>query len=139
MFANSHFALATHVLVALALHGGPLNSTELAHSINTNPAFVRALLGRLRKAGLIEVTLGKHGGAALARSAARLTLADVYHAVERRPPARMHRCEPNEACLVGRNIVPVLESVVDQVEAAALAPLGRTTIAALVDQVRRRG
>lgn len=140
MFANSHFALATHVLVSLALHdGSPVTSTELARSINTNAAFLRMLLGRLREAGLIEVALGKGGGARLARPASRLTLADVYHAVERQPPARLHRCEPNRACVVGRNIVPVLQAVVHDVESAALKRLTGITVAKLADQVRRRG
>jgi len=140
MFANSHFALATHVVVALALRdGSPATSAELARSINTNAAFLRMLLGRLREAGLIEVALGKGGGARLARSASKLTLADVYHAVERQPPARLHRCEPNRSCIVGRNILPVLQGVVHDVEAAALGRLEGVTVARLADQVRRRG
>ena len=140
MFANSHFALATHVVVALALRdGSPATSAELARSINTNAAFLRMLLGRLREAGLIEVALGKGGGARLARSASKLTLADVYHAVERQPPARLHRCEPNRSCIVGRNILPVLQGVVHDVEAAALGRLEGITVAKLAHQVRRRG
>ena len=140
MFANSHFALATHVVVALALrNGSPATSAELARSINTNAAFLRTLLGRLREAGLIEVALGKGGGARLARPAPKLTLADVYHAVERQPPARLHRCEPNRSCIVGRNILPVLQAVVHDVETAALDRLEGITVAKLADQVRRRG
>ena len=70
MFANSHFALATHVLTVLAVNEDRvLTSTQLAGSVNTNPAFLRTLLGRLRAAGLIAVSLGKGGGARLARPA----------------------------------------------------------------------
>jgi len=140
MFANSHFALATHVLVSLALREGkPTTSAELARSINTNAAFLRMLLGRLRDARLIEVALGKGGGASLARPASKLTLADVYHAVEQQPAARLHRCQPNRSCVVGRNILPVLQAVVDDVESAALDRLTGITVARLADQVRRRG
>jgi Rrf2 family protein len=139
MFANSHFALATHMLVALALNEGtPQTSAELARSVNTNAAFLRMLLGRLRQAGLIEVTLGKGGGASLARSPSQLTLADVYRALERQP-ARLHHGEPNSSCLVGRNIVPMLQDVLHDVESAALSRLSRITVAKLADQVRRRG
>ncbi len=140
MFANSHFALATHVLVSLTLReGSPVTSAELARSINTNAAFLRMLLGRLRDAGLIEVALGKGGGATLAKPASKLTLADVYHVVERQPPARLHRCQPSRSCIVGRNILPVLEAVVHDVESAALDHLTGITVAKLADQVRRRG
>src|SRR2546428_7515861 len=116
MFANSHFALATHVLTILAVHeDGPMTSAQLARSVNTNPAFLRTLLGQLRRAGLIEVALGKGGGARLARPASKVTLADVYRAVEHRPPVQIHRCPPSRRCIVGRNILPILEVVVRDV------------------------
>ena len=141
MFANSHFALATHVLTVLAVHRGegPLTSAQIARSINTNPAFLRTLLGQLREAGLIEIALGKGGGARLARAAARVTLADVYRAVEKRPAIQLHRCAPDKRCIVGRNILPLLDEVVDDVETAALRRLGDTTVADLAARVLRRG
>lgn len=140
MFANSHFALATHVLTALAVNADRvLTSAQLARSVNTNPAFLRTLLGQLRAAGLIDVSLGKGGGARLARPASRVTLADVYRAVERQPPAQLHRCPPDKHCLVGRNILPILDEVVRDVETAALQRLGRKTIADLAGQAVRRG
>lgn len=141
MFANSHFALATHVVTALAVRGDghPVTSAELARSVNTNPAFLRTLLGQLRRAALIEVALGKGGGARLARPASKLTLADVYRAVERRPPVQLHRCTPSRRCVVGRNILPLLDVVVRDVESAALDQLARTTVADLAARVLRRG
>jgi Rrf2 family protein len=140
MFANSHFALATHVLTVLAIHEeAPVTSAQLARSVNTNPAFLRTLLGQLRAAGLIEVSLGKGGGARLARPASRLTLADVYRAMERRPAVQLHRCPPDKSCVVGRNILPVLDGVVRDVESAALRRLAGKTVADLAAQVLRRG
>src|SRR5207245_7223471 len=128
MFANSHFALATHVLTILAVHeDGPMTSAQLARSVNTNPAFLRTLLGQLRAAGLIEVSLGRGGGARLARPASRLTLADVYRAMERRPAVQLHRCTPDKACVVGRNILPVLDRVVRDVESVTLRRLAGKT------------
>ena len=141
MFANSHFALATHVMTVLAVHRdqGPVTSAQIARSINTNPAFLRTLLGQLREAGLIETSLGKGGGARLARAASRVTLADVYRAVEKRPAIQMHRCPPNKACVVGRNIRPLLDEVVEEVETAALRRLAGTTVADLAARTVRRG
>src|SRR6185503_9281520 len=141
MFANSHFALATHVMTVLAVHRdqGPLTSAQIARSINTNPAFLRTLLGQLREAGLIETSLGKGGGAQLARAASRVTLADVYRAVEKRPAVPMHRCAPSKACVVGRNILPLLDEVVADVQTAALRRLAGTTVADLAARTLRRG
>ena len=141
MFANSHFALGTHVLTVLAVHrdDGPVTSARLARSINTNPAFLRTLLGDLRQAGLIEISLGKGGGAQLARAASRVTLADVYRAVEKRPPIQLHRCPPDKRCVVGRNIISLLEDVVGEVETAALRRLAGTTVADLAARALGRG
>ena len=141
MFANSHFALATHVMTVLAVHRdqGPVTSAQIARSINTNPAFLRTLLGQLREAGLIETSLGKGGGARLARAASRVTLADVYRAVEKRPAIQMHRCAPSKQCIVGRNILPLLDEVVEDVETAALRRLAGTTVADLAARTVRRG
>jgi len=141
MFANSHFALATHVLTVLAVYHdkGPVTSARIARSINTNPAFLRTLLGELREAGLIDISLGKGGGAQLARAASRVTLADVYKAVEKRPAIQLHRCPPNKSCVVGRNIIPLLDDVVRDVETAALRKLAGTTVADLAAQSLRRG
>ena len=59
MFRNSHFALAAHVLVILAIRKGErMSSTQMAQSINTNPAFLRVLLGRLKAAGFLEWLAG---------------------------------------------------------------------------------
>jgi Rrf2 family protein len=140
MFANSHFALATHVVTVLAMRGDgpPVTSAQLAQSVNTNPAFLRTLLGQLRRAGIIDVALGKGGGATLARPASKVTLADVYRAVEKRPPAQLHRCAPNRKCVVGRSILPILCGVVEDVEAAALERLAATTVADLVARIQRR-
>jgi DNA-binding IscR family transcriptional regulator len=111
----------------------------LAKSVNTNAAFLRQLLGRLRDAGLVEMTMGKNGGAVLARPAPQLSLADVYAAVEPAAPAQLHTSEPFAGCPVGRNILPLLDGVMQDVERAALGRLAGVTIAGLAQQVQRRG
>lgn len=139
MFRNSHFALAAHALVVLSvLKESPVTSTKIASSIGTNPAFLRTLLGRLREAGLVELKLGKGGGASLAKPAKQITLLDVYQAVDGQPAMTMHRCEPSDNCLVGRNILPVLGVVMGDIEAAVEAELSSRTIADLTRSIRRR-
>ena len=68
-----------------------------------------------------------------------MTLADVYRAVEKRPPIQLHRCAPDKRCLVGRNILPLLDDVVTDVETAALRRLADTTVADLAARALRRG
>ncbi|HEU4536889.1 MAG TPA: Rrf2 family transcriptional regulator, partial [Polyangiaceae bacterium] len=107
MASSSRFALGVHVLVALAVRGEVMASDELAASVNTNPAFLRQLIGRLREAGLVASKLGTGGGSLLARPAETITLDEIYRATEARPLVALHHSEPHRGCLVGRNIVPV--------------------------------
>ena len=140
MFGNSHFALATHALTALWLtEHSTVTSTTLAESVGTNPAFLRTLLGRLKEAGLVEVALGKGGGARLAISADEITLWDVYRAVDQQPAMTLHKCEPSKTCMVGRNILPVLEDLMEDVEAAVESELSARTVADVAKSIRKRG
>ena len=68
-----------------------------------------------------------------------MQLADVYRAVEKRPAIQLHRGAPSKTCVVGRNILPLLDEVVGDVETAALRRLSGTTVAELAAQALRRG
>ncbi len=93
MSAPTRFAGSTHVLAALALGRGiPVSSEVIGRSVNTNPAFVRRLLGALSRAELTTSQLGQGGGALLTRPAEESTSFDVYHAVGE--PALLHRHGP---------------------------------------------
>lgn len=129
---NSRFAVAVHILTLLEQGGGtPMTSEYVAGSVNTNPSLVRRLLGVMARAGLTTSQLGAGGGALLARPADRISLGDVYRAVDAGDLFGMHREEPNPACPVGRNIQTVLQARIDAVERALQAELDRTTIAEL--------
>ena len=141
MFRNSHFAIATHVMALLAIKksDGPVTSAILAKSVGTNPAFLRTVLGRLKEAGLIEVSLGKGGGAVIAQDPDEITLLHVYRAVGEGETVTVHKCEPDRGCLIGRNILGVLDEVNADVEQAVDSVLQETTIAQVSRKIRRRG
>lgn len=139
MFTNSHFAIATHVLAVLTIRRDePVPSAQIAASVNTNPAFLRTLLGRLREAGLVDVVMGPGGGALLARDPKTVSLWDVYQAVESQPAMTLHRCEPNAKCLVGGNIIGVLEDVTNDVENAVKKQLEAIDLTELERRLRKQ-
>lgn len=139
MASSSRFALGTHVLVVLALRDEVVPSDTLAESVNTNPAFLRQIIGQLREAGLVKSKLGTGGGSLLARPASSITLDEVYRATEARSLVGLHHSEPRHACLVGRNIVPVLEGVLGRAEGALFEELHRVSVADLARLVCERG
>ena len=71
-----------HILIFIALgNGEQLSSTKIAESIKTNPAYVRQLMAALKNAGIVVNTQG-HANAALAKSADKINMYDIYRAVE---------------------------------------------------------
>ena len=130
--ANSRLTVAVHALawMALAKRRGldVLTSDQVAASINTNPVIIRRSLGDLREAGLVVVRHGTGSGWSLAREPERISLLDVYQAVERDPLFAMHHTEPNLECPVGKGIRPALGHFYSGVEDAVRRELARTSI-----------
>ncbi|MEK6555446.1 MAG: Rrf2 family transcriptional regulator [Bdellovibrionota bacterium] len=99
MAANSKFAMATHIMASVAAHEGErVNSSYLASSLNTNAVVVRRLLTELQKNGLLKNTLGRNGGAILARNPKSISLADIYKAVDNNELFAYNPNNPNQHC-----------------------------------------
>ena len=130
---NTQFAVAVHVLTYLSTEGEqrPISSDELSGSTNTNPVYVRRVLGPLREAGLFHARQGSHGGWRLGRPAAEISLAEVWSLLQGDEPVLgLHG--PNPKCPVGAGIQHALHDLDAAVAAALRAELGRRTIADLV-------
>lgn len=135
---STRFAIGSHILTALAYRDGEvLPSAAFAASVNTSPAFIRQVLGQLRRAGLVRSRLGKGGGTLLARPAARIRLDEVYRATASQSIVALHRSRPNPDCPVGRGIQPLLSRVLGRGEKALLQELRSVTVADLAAGLRR--
>lgn len=142
MAGNSRFAVATHILVALAhlpeqlgLDNRVVRSEIIGGSVNTHPVVIRKIVARLVKAGLVISHAGKGGGLELARRPEKITLADVYRAMDEEPVFVFKENKPNPACPVGSSIVRVLSPVFDDVEKRIETHLHRTTVRDLVQKL----
>ncbi|WP_129716558.1 Rrf2 family transcriptional regulator [Pedobacter sp. SYP-B3415] len=127
---NRRFAVSVHILILLQqAQGSYVSSSYLAGSININPVLVRKELINLRKHGFVQAREGKNGGAALAKPAADIRLADVYHAVREKNILGENRTEPNPKCPVGKQINGHLEEVYHSAEQALVRQLESETLA----------
>ena len=139
MTSSSRFATAVHILTLLASEkDGPLTSEYVAASVNTNPVVIRRLLRMLSDAGLVNSCPGSTGGSRLARDPRKITLLDAYDAVEGGRLFGERSQAPNPRCPVGRNIAEVLAPRVRAAENAAAGALARTSIADLMNEVRKK-
>ncbi|HYO46169.1 MAG TPA: Rrf2 family transcriptional regulator [Gemmatimonadota bacterium] len=137
MTISSRFAVAVHILTLLETgRGEPLTSEYMAGSVNTNPAVVRRILSMLARAGITVSRLGAGGGTMLARSAADITLKDIYRAVECQEHLfALHHEKPNPKCPIGRNIQAVLERATGAAQSALEEELGERTVADVMAEV----
>ena len=131
--------MAVHVLAVLAYkQGDRVTSSYLAASVNTNPVIIRRLLLTLQKAKLVDTSKGAGSGSRLERSPTRISLAEVYNAVEEEDAFTLPRRAPNKGCPVGQCIQDELERVFSSAENAMIEQLGRKTVADIVNSVRAR-
>ena len=138
MPANSRFAVAVHVLTLMGCsEDEPVKSDDMACSVNTHPVVIRRILCALSKAELISSQTGASGGSRLARKPGKITLLDVYRAVEGGDAFALHRQPPDPHCRVGANIAPVLEDILSRVGVAVEQVLAKITVEEIVQTVRR--
>ena len=134
--SNTHFSIAVHVLTALSLRdGAPVSSAQLAESVDTNASFLRAVLGRLRRAGLVDTRRGKGGGATLACPPGDISLLDVYRATEGRATLQSHDCTAC-SCPVARQMPGVLDRISDRLDHVVATELATIHLDELASQVR---
>jgi len=133
---NVQFSVAAHVMAALGGHGGePVHSAELAASVNADPSFVRRVLSKLAKAGLVVTTRGKNGSCALARPPCEITLLDIYQASQAAAAVAVHHYPVDKSCLVSRNIKVCMENVLHEAQQAFERDLSSRTLADIIDKV----
>lgn len=129
MKRNSRLSLALHTLSHMA--GEPdrvRTSADIADHAGTNPVVVRRVLGKLREAGLLVSEKGHAGGWRLAKSAASITLADVYLALDERLVAgSTGEVEPSH-CSVETGLQTRVAEVLEDIEESLVTRLRETSI-----------
>ena len=129
--------MAVHILAVLAYREGErVTSDFLAESITTNPVVIRRLLLALQRAKLVETRKGAGHGTCLARPASRISLAQVYRAVEAEEPFALPPRAPNRECPVGQCVQDALEEVFVAAEAAMQREFARTTLASVMRKIQ---
>jgi DNA-binding IscR family transcriptional regulator len=136
MAANSLLAGAVQILSVLAWRDGKDTTSEiLAGSLRTNPVVVRRIVKALERQGLVEVRPGRHGGVALAKSPADITLEDIYKAVEPGGALFALRERGSPRCPVHLAMKELLPPLFGAADAAVDKVLRQTKLATLVAQI----
>ena len=101
---------------------GPVTGRDIAERERLPADYVEQILIRLRRAGLVKSTRGAHGGYALAKPAAQISVRDVIAASELQTfdlhcvshPVEEERCSSSHQCSI-RPVWLLLQQKIDSV------------------------
>ena len=136
---DTRFSSAIHMLILISEAETPMTSEEIAASVGTNASYIRKVTGLLKKKGIIESKRGV-SGFRLAEAPGKLSLYDVYRAITETDQVHMFDLHqnPNDQCIVGRHISPVLTDVFHGIEDKAEQELKNMTLADCIDRMREQ-
>jgi Rrf2 family protein len=138
MAVNTQFSIAVHILAGLACGCDQrgVTSGHLAESVNTSASFIRRTLAKLSKAGLVKTTTGKAGACWLARDAKKISLLDIYRAVDAPKAFSIHTYSEQKECFVSCHIKTALEKALAKTQKAMESSLAETSFAQIVSDVK---
>ncbi len=107
---TSEFTIAVHALVYLNHKAQLLSSEALAKNICTNPARVRKIMTKLKKAGFVSTKEGAEGGYRMLKAPQELNLLAVADAVEAKfVTASWHSGDTDMDCLVASGMAGIMD------------------------------
>ena len=135
---DSHFDTTLKVMINLAVKADEeQNSESLAKSLNTNPAFIRKIMAKLSKAGLIETRRGKNGGVSLLKNPKSITLKEIYLASnDSANSLEIKKISNFSNCMVSCSAQTILLKLSSRIEAAHLLILGRIKLSHLTKEIK---
>lgn len=107
---TSEFTIAVHALVYLNHKAQLLSSEALAKNICTNPARVRKIMAKLKKAGFVSTKEGAEGGYRMLKAPQELSLLAVADAVEAKfVTSSWHSGDTDMDCLVASGMAGIMD------------------------------
>lgn len=136
---DTKFSSAIHTLILIAESPSPMTSEDIAASVGTNASYIRKLTALMKKAGIIDSQRGR-GGFSLAKDPEKITFAEIYRAVMEVRDIHVFDIHqnPNDGCIVGKNIQPVLGDMFHEMETELSRSLESMTLADCITKMQSR-
>ena len=134
---DTRFSSAIHTLIMIAGAETPMTSDQIAESDGTNASYIRKITGLLKKQGIIDSRQGISGFTLLVEPE-KLSLLRIYQAIAETEEVHvfdLHQ-NPNDECIVGRHIQPVLTDVFRGIEEKAEQELKNTSLADCLQKMK---
>lgn len=135
MKVTTRFSDAIHILAYLDIYAGTkLSSENIAVSVMTSPVVVRRIMSALEKNQLIVTTHGAPNPH-LAKAPEKISLLDIYYAIEGDKQLFDVDQNTNPDCIVGGNIQHTLQHYYAEAQNAALGRLARISLADIINDI----
>ena len=126
---TSEFDVAVHALVFLNRKGIPLSSEIIASNVCTNPARIRKVMSKLRRANLVRAKEGIDGGYQLEKTIEEISLFEIATAVETvLISARWKTGDVEKSCLVASGMASVMAELYDDLNTQCMERLKLLTL-----------
>ena len=126
---TSEFCVAVHALVFLHHNQGFWSSESLAQNICTNPARIRKVMAKLKKANLIETKEGAVGGYRSLCDSEKVTLGQIGRAVEARfVTTSWHSGNADLKCLIASGMADIMDGLYQELAEMCKSRLDQITL-----------
>ncbi|WP_343208214.1 Rrf2 family transcriptional regulator [Anaerolentibacter hominis] len=133
---TSEFAIAVHALVYLNHKRTTLSSELLAENVCTNPARIRKIMARLKRAGLIVTKEGIDGGYYFHKAPSDVTLRQINEAVDAPLVAVSWRSgDKHMKCLIASGMADIMDDIYADLNDLCRQRLESITIADIDRQI----
>ncbi|UGQ48718.1 Rrf2 family transcriptional regulator [Massilia endophytica] len=135
MRADNRLSRMLHVLIHMQQTSEPMTSATIAEVLQTNPVVVRRTMAGLRDHGYVKALKGHGGGWTLAQPLSKITLLDIYNALEQPAIFAFGWQDGNPDCLVERAVNARLEQSLSEAQARLLKDFSKVTLQDILDSV----
>jgi Rrf2 family protein len=137
---NNQFSVGVHIMTALGDHDGEeATSALVTASVRAHEALVRRVLSKLVKAGLVRASRGRNGHTSLAKPANRISLLDIYKALDPPPVFSIHHYPEEKSCRASCTHKQALQGVLNDTQRDFENSLKKRMLSEMIDRARKLG
>jgi Rrf2 family protein len=137
---NNQFSVGVHIMTALGdRQREELTSAVVTASVGAHAALVRRVLSKLVKAGLVRASRGRNGHSSLAKPANRISLLDIYKALDPPPVFSIHNYPEEKGCRASCTHKEALQSVLNDTQRDFESSLKKRMLSEMIERARRSG
>lgn len=136
MRMSTQFTVSVQMLLLImVLDDRKVTSEMVSKSTGGNPVMVRQLFGKLKEAGILNVSAGR-GATVLAKKPSEISLWDIYMAVEEYSSSELFKFHPkiSEGCNIGRFFKEILGNHLDEAIHAMADKMSKVSLAQLLEE-----